>query len=127
MWESQGLVSNRPAEHLSYSDRGVVMFRNQMFENIERVQRGEDPLAVFRDPDHPMIDTNLDHAMSHRKPLGINTPTYEVAGREDSSEVWVDGMRVRGWRRGGLDVPDQRRRLAHQERPRGVGRQLRAD
>ena len=72
------------------------MFRNQIFENIERVRRGEDPLAVFRDPDHPMIDTNLDHAISHRKPLGINTATYEVAGTKNSSEVWVDGMRVRG-------------------------------
>ena len=96
MWETQGPVVNRPAEHLSYSDRGVVMFRNQMFENIERVRRGEDPLAVFRDPDHPMIDTNLDHAISHRKPLGINTQTYEVAGTKNSSEVWVNGMRVRG-------------------------------
>ncbi|MEE8146182.1 MAG: Rieske 2Fe-2S domain-containing protein [Longimicrobiales bacterium] len=79
MWESQGLVSNRPAEHLSYSDRGVSLFRKLMFENIVKVQEGEDPLAVFRDPDHPMIETGLTRAVQHRKPLGINTPTYEVA------------------------------------------------
>jgi hypothetical protein len=34
-----------------------------MKENIERVQRGEDPMGIIRDPDHAMIDTNLDHSM----------------------------------------------------------------
>jgi len=38
-----------------------VMLRELMFENIGRVQRGLDPLGVIRDPDHEMIDTNLEH------------------------------------------------------------------
>ena len=79
MWEMQGPIFDRTTEHLSYSDRGVSLFRKIMFENIVRVQEGEDPLGVFRDPDHPMIETGLTRAVQHRKPLGINTPTYEVA------------------------------------------------
>jgi hypothetical protein len=32
---------------------------------IEKVQRGEDPMVVIRDPDHAMIDTNLDESLQH--------------------------------------------------------------
>ena len=78
MWETQGPRYDRTTEHLAYSDRGITLFRKMMFENIERVQRGQDPLGVYRDPEHPMIETGLTRAVRHRKPLGINTPTYEV-------------------------------------------------
>jgi len=44
---------------LSYADRGVHMLRQLMFEQIERVRQGLDPMGVERDPTHPMIDTNL--------------------------------------------------------------------
>ena len=59
-WETQGPVANRPGEHLSYSDRGVVLLRRVMKEQIERVAQGLDPLGVQRDPDHEMINTNID-------------------------------------------------------------------
>ena len=78
MWETQGRTADRVSEHLSYSDRGVVLLRRVMFENIERVERGEEPFAVYRDPDHPMLDTNLQAALENRAPQGINTETYEV-------------------------------------------------
>ncbi|MCH7607485.1 MAG: hypothetical protein IIC94_02790, partial [Chloroflexi bacterium] len=58
-WETQGPIANRTVEHLSYSDRGVVLYRRLLKENIERVQQGLDPFALVRDPDHEMIDTNL--------------------------------------------------------------------
>ena len=79
MWETQGPRYDRSTEHLAYSDRGVSMLRKMVFDNIVKVQEGEDPIAVFRDPDHPMIETGLTHAATHRKPLGRATRTYEVA------------------------------------------------
>jgi 5,5'-dehydrodivanillate O-demethylase len=60
MWETEGEIFDRTQEHLSYSDRGIVMFRKLLLENIEKVQRGEDPMGVIRDPNHPMIDTELE-------------------------------------------------------------------
>lgn len=63
MWESQGPIADRTAEHLSYSDRGIVLLRRLMMENIERVQKGLDPLGIIRDPDHPMIDTNMEESL----------------------------------------------------------------
>jgi 5,5'-dehydrodivanillate O-demethylase len=48
--EQQGRVSNRQAEHLSASDRGVVLLRQMMQEAIAAVEAGQDPLGVVRDP-----------------------------------------------------------------------------
>jgi 5,5'-dehydrodivanillate O-demethylase len=59
VWETQGPVANRSAEHLAYSDRGVVLLRRLVRENIERVQQGLDPLGVVRDADLVEINTNL--------------------------------------------------------------------
>jgi len=62
-WETQGPVTDRTTEHLSYSDRGVVLLRRLLKEQIEQVQMGLDPLCVFRDPSHPLIDTNVDEGV----------------------------------------------------------------
>jgi hypothetical protein len=58
-WETQGPIADRTQEHLAASDRGVVLLRRLVKEQIERVQHGLDPLGLVRDPNHPMIDTNL--------------------------------------------------------------------
>ena len=38
----------------------MVLLRRVLKEHILKVQRGEDPMGVFRDPDHPMLDTNVE-------------------------------------------------------------------
>ncbi|HLG70348.1 MAG TPA: Rieske 2Fe-2S domain-containing protein [Chloroflexota bacterium] len=50
MWYTQGAIANRSEEHLGLSDRGIILYRKLLRENLERVQRGEDPMNVFRDP-----------------------------------------------------------------------------
>jgi len=59
-WETQGPIADRTKEHLSYSDRGVVLLRRVTKEQIEKVQRGEDPMGVQRGENPPMVDTNID-------------------------------------------------------------------
>jgi 5,5'-dehydrodivanillate O-demethylase len=73
MWETQGPISDRPNERLGTSDAGVVMLRELMFEQIERVRQGHDPMGVIRDPNHAIVDTNLDHERGRAS--GMNTPT----------------------------------------------------
>jgi 5,5'-dehydrodivanillate O-demethylase oxygenase subunit len=58
MWETQGPIADRTLEHLSYSDRGVSLLRKVTREQIERVQRGEDPMGLYRGPDGLVVDTN---------------------------------------------------------------------
>lgn len=58
-WETQGPVADRSVERLATADRGIVMLREILKREIEKTQRGFDPMGVVRDPNHPMIDTNL--------------------------------------------------------------------
>ena len=50
VWETQGAIFDRSLEHLGASDRGIVMFRRMLDEQIKRVERGEEPdVGVVRD------------------------------------------------------------------------------
>jgi 5,5'-dehydrodivanillate O-demethylase len=50
VWETQGAVYDRTTENLGASDRGIVMFRRMLAEQIDLVERGEEPtVAVVRD------------------------------------------------------------------------------
>lgn len=81
-WETQGPITDRTVEHLSYSDRAIVFLRRLMQENIGKVEQGIDPLGVIRDPEYPVIDTNLSHDLNatggqsgRGRPYGISTGT----------------------------------------------------
>jgi len=49
-WETQGAIMDRSTEHLGASDRGIVLYRQMLREQIERVQQGLEPMALVRDP-----------------------------------------------------------------------------
>jgi 5,5'-dehydrodivanillate O-demethylase len=69
MWETQGMIADRTKEHLGASDKGVAMLRRMMFENIEKVKRGEDPLGVIRD-ENRIIDTKFEQSLHTVYPRG---------------------------------------------------------
>lgn len=56
-WVAQGAITDRTTEHLVTSDKGILLYRKLLLENIQKVERGEDPMAVIRDPEvnEPMI------------------------------------------------------------------------
>jgi 5,5'-dehydrodivanillate O-demethylase oxygenase subunit len=49
-WETQGALFDRSEEHLGASDRGIVMFRKLLAEQIRIVEQGGEPMALVRDP-----------------------------------------------------------------------------
>ncbi|HUN96018.1 MAG TPA: Rieske 2Fe-2S domain-containing protein [Bradyrhizobium sp.] len=51
VWAGQGTISDRSRETLGTSDRGVGMLRRMLFEQLEIVAKGGDPLGVIRDPE----------------------------------------------------------------------------
>ena len=78
-WETQGPILDRTRERLAGSDRGVVMYREMLAREIKKVQQGIDPMNVFHDPNHPIIDTQMDKSLevgkagsvrSHMPPKG---------------------------------------------------------
>jgi 5,5'-dehydrodivanillate O-demethylase len=45
----QGPIADRTHERLGESDRGVILLRQQLLQDVERVRLGEDPTGVLRD------------------------------------------------------------------------------
>ena len=49
-WETQGPIADRAIEHLGEGDRGVIMFRKLLHEQIQAVQNSQDPIGTNLDP-----------------------------------------------------------------------------
>ncbi|MGH7847413.1 MAG: Rieske 2Fe-2S domain-containing protein [Candidatus Binatia bacterium] len=59
-WETQGPIADRTRERLTTSDRGVVMLREVMKREMEKVRQGLDPKGIIRDPaEDQVIDTKM--------------------------------------------------------------------
>jgi 5,5'-dehydrodivanillate O-demethylase len=58
MWYTQGEVADRREEHLGNSDKGVALYRKLLERELLKVQHGQDPMNVFRDP-----STNVYHEL----------------------------------------------------------------
>jgi len=54
-WETQGAIADRAKEHLGESDRGIIMFRKLLREQIQAVQNGQDPIGTNMDPEKDQI------------------------------------------------------------------------
>jgi 5,5'-dehydrodivanillate O-demethylase len=78
-WETQGPIWDRTKEHLGSSDRGVAMYREMLFEQIQLVREGGDPMALIWDPArNEMIDMWSTY-------LGVEGNAPATARRELSS------------------------------------------
>jgi 5,5'-dehydrodivanillate O-demethylase len=56
-WVAQGPICDRTREQLGASDAGVALYRRMLFEGMDQVERGEEPVGVIRDraENEPMI------------------------------------------------------------------------
>jgi 5,5'-dehydrodivanillate O-demethylase oxygenase subunit len=86
-WTTQGGVCDRRAEHLGSTDRGVTMFRNMLRRELKKIENGEDPMLVNRDP---ALDVPLD--------LPIETDKAHY------SEGFASLLPRRHWRYAGIDA-----------------------
>ncbi|MEA2639251.1 MAG: 5,5-dehydrodivanillate O-demethylase oxygenase subunit, partial [Chloroflexota bacterium] len=77
-WMSQGPVTPRWTEHLGESDKGIILYRRLLREQMKLVAAGQDPMNTFRDP-----ATNVSVHVPHEG----DDPTYR--GRS--------GQRVAEW------------------------------
>lgn len=75
-WVGQGAVTDRARENLASSDRGVVMMRKRFFDDLEAIKRGEDPIAIVRDPKE---NVKIDLPIVPRKNLIEGMTLEEVA------------------------------------------------
>jgi hypothetical protein len=88
-WFSQGVIQDRTTETLGRSDKGIIMFRQMLEDNITIVEAGGDPINTFRDPDQ-----NVYHGM-----------------RTEDSRSWIpQGQAGRDVATDGADTSDRRDR-----------------
>jgi 5,5'-dehydrodivanillate O-demethylase len=59
---TQGPITDHGLENLATSDRGVAMYRKTLLDQVGRVERGEDPLGVIRDPkkNEPFVEIPIE-------------------------------------------------------------------
>lgn len=55
-WITQGDIADRTKETLGRSDRGIIMFRQQLKDALKAIEEGRDPMCVFRDPSVTRVD-----------------------------------------------------------------------
>jgi 5,5'-dehydrodivanillate O-demethylase len=86
-WVTQGPISERTTERLGTSDQGVILYRNMLEDNMRKVERGEDPKAVVRDParNEPMI-------VIPREGVGFYTVGNFVASGADAVPAFQRGL-----------------------------------
>ena len=58
-WVAQGAISDRTIEHLGASDQGIFLYRKLLEAQLEKVEKGEDPMGVIRDPEENEPCINL--------------------------------------------------------------------
>lgn len=56
-WVAQGPITDRTQEHLGPGDKGIILYHKMLNDNMDKVERGEDPMGVIRDParNEPLI------------------------------------------------------------------------
>jgi 5,5'-dehydrodivanillate O-demethylase len=65
-WATQGAITDRREEHLGAGDRGVTMYRRMLQRELKKIEAGEDPIGVIRDPEQDaVLDLPLERDKSH--------------------------------------------------------------
>ena len=49
-WISQGQIADRTRENLGSSDRGIAIYRRTLRRELKKVEQGQDPMGIVRDP-----------------------------------------------------------------------------
>ena len=96
-WITQGPNADRTLEKLGESDRGIILLRKQLKEQLAIVADGGDPMNVFRDPArNECIELPLERWPSMNDLARFSTYTSPQAGETD--EMKRDIQRVLdGW------------------------------
>jgi 5,5'-dehydrodivanillate O-demethylase len=78
-WQSQGAITPRWTEHLGESDKGLILYRRLLRDQMKIVEDGGDPMNTFRDP-----TTNI----SIHVPTETDDPDYR--GRQgEEAFLWA--------------------------------------
>jgi 5,5'-dehydrodivanillate O-demethylase len=65
-WITQGPIADRSRETLAASDKGVAMYRRTLKREMKKVQEGQEPMGLLRDPArNTVIELPTEHKKHH--------------------------------------------------------------
>ena len=113
-WQSQGPITPRWTEHLGESDKGIILYRRLLREQMKIVEDGGDPMNTFRDPatnvsipqpgpkrsDDPENRERFDETRTDVRQNGIGTggaSKYDPVGQQRAREAGVPAP-AQSWR-----------------------------
>ena len=114
-WSSQGPITPRWTEHLGESDKGIILYRRLLREQMKIVEQGGDPMNTFRDP-----ATNVSVHVPHE----TDDPTWKGRSGERIYERQKKGGISTGRGDKYSPVLQQRAREAGFATPAAVSREL---
>lgn len=80
-WATQGPVADRTVEKLGESDKGIILYRRLLKQQLDIAADGGDPINVFREPaPNGVIDVATEQRQFQRLPMsGAGLPTVGSA------------------------------------------------
>jgi 5,5'-dehydrodivanillate O-demethylase len=91
VWVNQGPIAKRNLEKLGESDKGVILFRKQLIEQVQRVIDGQEPaINVFRDAAaNQRIDLPIEAFRYRPLTAGVGTSASVLAGQRTAASRYV--------------------------------------
>ena len=93
-WITQGAIAKRNLEKLGESDRGVILFRKMLLEQVKLVNSGMEPtLNIFRDPaeneglEHPVIPNEAGEWVGAPRGGNFSYHPQEVGYSRDADKI----------------------------------------
>ncbi len=87
-WVSQGRIAQRHREKLGESDKGIILFRKQLKEQMAIVQDGGDPMNVLRDPTTNVCIELPNEAKA--RAMGLRSGRGAGAPRQNEVPAWMN-------------------------------------
>ena len=110
-WTTQGAIADRTKENLGRSDKGIIMFRRMLEQNIRVVEDGGDPMNTFRDPAQnvylPMETERSSAGRGQSQQGGASFANIPFA-RQGMASKYSPILNARGVE-GGVDAAERRR------------------
>ena len=79
-WVTQGAIAKRELEKLGESDRGIILYRKMLVDEMEKVEKGIEPLNVFRNSDKNQI---IELFQEHDPAIRMTPPREPLPGMID--------------------------------------------
>ena len=117
-WSSQGPITPRWTEHLGESDKGLILYRRLLREQMKIVEDDGDPMNTFRDP-AANVSIHVPHESDEPRWQNMDRDSEQMAGGVSDAGVIGTGRAVKY-----SPVAQQRAREAGRATPEDIKTEL---